>query len=352
MIFALTPSGLGTLSGREWKEQKRFTMHQLRNLGFGKTAMEEHIKSEVEVLSRNIEEISLNEPVRMRPMLSSFTSCCIAAFVFGKRFDHNDPSRVMMDAAIQRAVKKLGQTGIVTFFPRLAKIFAFFNLFGLGQVKKDFLDVNNYIHEEIDKHEKTFNADITRDYIDGFLLEMQNKATEPNNSFTREMLAGNLQGFFAAGTETVKTMLEWCFLTVAAYKKVQEKVQSEIDAVIGYDRTPCWMDRLQMPFTQAVIAEIHRWRSVSPFNLLRCTTENTTVQGFEIAKDTPVIANLWAVHYDNKIWQDPHKFDPSRFLSKDGKSFFKREELIPFSIGTCKYLYCIFFFCSIVCISM
>lgn len=45
------------------------------------------------------------------------------------------------------------------------------------------------------------------------------------------------------------------------------------------------------------------------------------------------MANIWAVHNDPKIWDNPHIFDPNRFLSDDGKEVIKHEALMPFSIG-------------------
>jgi hypothetical protein len=182
---------LGTLSGHEWREQKRFTLHQLRNLGFGKTSMEEHIKNEMIELIERIQALN-GRPVEIRSLLASSTSSNISALVFGRRFDFNDPIRSKLDNAIQRAIKKLGQTSIITFFPSFAKLCAYLGLFGLREVKRDFLTVNNYIRHEIREHEKTLDENNVRDYIDGYLLEMK-KRNESETSFTRKMLAGNVQ---------------------------------------------------------------------------------------------------------------------------------------------------------------
>ena len=62
-------------------------------------------------------------------------------------------------------------------------------------------------------------------------------------------------------------------------------------------------------------------------------TEDSSICGHFIPKDTHVLANLWAVHNDPKIWDKPEEFNPNRFLSNDGKEIIKTEALIPFSIG-------------------
>ena len=62
-------------------------------------------------------------------------------------------------------------------------------------------------------------------------------------------------------------------------------------------------------------------------------TEDSSICGHFIPKDTLVLANFWAVHNDPKIWDKPEEFNPNRFLSDDGKDLIKTEALIPFSIG-------------------
>ena len=42
--------------------------------------------------------------------------------------------------------------------------------------------------------------------------------------------------------------------------------------------------------------------------------------------------NLWAVHNDEKLWPEPHKFDPERHLDNEGK-FVYSQYIIPFGLG-------------------
>ena len=45
-----------------------------------------------------------------------------------------------------------------------------------------------------------------------------------------------------------------------------------------------------------------------------------------------MLANLWRVHHDPDVWEEPNEFKPSRFLGPGGRIAGK-EEWIPFSIG-------------------
>ncbi|CAG2179646.1 unnamed protein product, partial [Oppiella nova] len=107
-----------------------------------------------------------------------------------------------------------------------------------------------------------------------------------------------------------------------------------------------------MPFTQAFINEVMRYKTTIPVNLMRRTTEDTSVLGHFIPKDTrksdekdtsvlghfipkdtKVLANIWAVHNDPKVWHKPQDFNSKRFLTSDGKEVIKIDAFIPFSYG-------------------
>ena len=54
--------------------------------------------------------------------------------------------------------------------------------------------------------------------------------------------------------------------------------------------------------------------------------------GYTIPKGTTVMSNLYAVHRDERIWDEPDAFKPSRYLDIYGE-IIRRRELIPFGIG-------------------
>lgn len=56
-------------------------------------------------------------------------------------------------------------------------------------------------------------------------------------------------------------------------------------------------------------------------------------KGYTIPKGTVVLPNLWSVHRDPTVWDDPDTFNPARFLDREGK-LLRKECFIPFGIGT------------------
>ncbi len=63
-----------------------------------------------------------------------------------------------------------------------------------------------------------------------------------------------------------------------------EKVQAEIDTVVGSSRQPSLTDRDNMPYTNAVIHEIQRMANIVPLNLLRMAGKDTTLDKYTLPK--------------------------------------------------------------------
>ncbi len=63
-----------------------------------------------------------------------------------------------------------------------------------------------------------------------------------------------------------------------------ERVQAEIDSVVGSSRQPSLTDRENMPYTYAVIHETQRMANILPLNVMRMTSKDTTLDKYTIPK--------------------------------------------------------------------
>ncbi|KAF8792511.1 Cytochrome P450 2U1 like protein [Argiope bruennichi] len=320
----------GAFNGLPWKEQRRFSLQILKDLGFGKSNLEDMMKEEIRDLLDHLAKYN-GEPMQLRPVLSPSMSNNIASLMYGKRLKYDDPVRMMLDKALIEGAAAAGQVSWQLFFPWLARLVKFFKLGSEGKLARITKDVNEYTLKEISEHERTLDPNNPRDYIDGYLMEIK-KRNDP--AFCKEVLEDMVGAFFGAGSETVRLTLEWLVLTTATYQDVQKKVQQEIDDVIGTERLPSWTDHSKMPYTEATIMEIMRWRTIIPINVLRYTLWDTELNGFFIPKDAYVLANLWSIHHNPKYWgKDVDVFRPERFLTEDGNEVVRPEYFIPFSVG-------------------
>lgn len=101
-------------------------------------------------------------------------------------------------------------------------------------------------------------------------------------------------------------------LLMVHHPEVQEKAQRELDAVIGQDRLPIMEDKDSLPYVDKLIKEVLRFSAVVPMTP-HSTDEDDVYNGFFIPKNSWVIANIWGILHDPRIYRDPEKFRPERF---------------------------------------
>ena len=148
-----------------------------------------------------------------------------------------------------------------------------------------------------------------------------------------DKVAWTLADLFMAGAETTSTTLRWFMLYLVEYPGVQEKIQEEINSVVGDGRLPCLDDKRlyfdfdifsnsstvfflyasialrfrllkleilyfchllvitryscchrRMPYTEAAIWEVWRLLTVAPEGLERIATKDVVVAGYKIPK--------------------------------------------------------------------
>ncbi|CAE6466094.1 unnamed protein product [Rhizoctonia solani] len=116
------------------------------------------------------------------------------------------------------------------------------------------------------------------------------------------------------GAETTSNVILIFLIAMMLYPETQRKAQSEIDRVTGGTRLPEVEDRQHVPYTNRLIQEILRWCPIVPLGIPHATSQDDLYQGFGIPKGTIIIGNIWAMSRDEKVYSNPHIFDPDRFL--------------------------------------
>ncbi|KAF7346414.1 putative cytochrome P450 [Mycena sanguinolenta] len=246
------------------------------------------------------------------------SAAIIMATVYGYDVQNSNDRLVALS---ENAVKKLSDsffTGavVVNMFPILRYLPSWMPGAGFRQYAADC--------QEATKEMRQVPFDFVKQNMrDGFdsksmvarLLE-ENKARGHHNEVAIQDVAAVA---YATGADTTVSALATFFLAMAIHPEIQKKAQAEIDTVVGTHRLPDFEDRPSLPFVEAVLREVMRWKPVGPLGVPHASTADDIYDGYFIPKGTTVIGNIWAMTRDESIYPKPERFNPDRFFTADGK---------------------------------
>lgn len=322
-------NGIITSNGKKWKDIRRFSLMTLRNFGMGKRSIEDRVQEEAHCL---VEELRKTNASPCDPTFILGCAPCnvICSIIFQNRFDYNDPHFLNLMERLNENFSLLSSPWlqICNAFPVLLDYFP-------GSHNKVFKNVDfvkNYIFEKIKEHQASLDISNPRDFIDCFLIKMEQEKHNQNLEFTLENLTHTATDLFGAGTETTSTTLRYALLLLLKYPEVMAKAQKEIEHVVGRHRIPCMQDKSSMPYMDALVHEVQRFIDLVPLNLPHAVTRDIKFRNYIIPKGTTVITSLTSVLHDDKEFPKAKMFDPAHFLDENGK-FKKSDHFLAFSAG-------------------
>ncbi|KAF7984429.1 hypothetical protein HWV62_14496 [Athelia sp. TMB] len=139
-----------------------------------------------------------------------------------------------------------------------------------------------------------------------------------DNTEAETMIKQTAGAIYSAGADTSVAVLRSFVLAMVWYPEVQKKAQAELDAVLGKGHLPEFSDEASLPYCNALVKEVFRWRPATPIAIPRETDTEDVYQGMRIPASTVIINNAWAILHDERNFPEPEVFKPERFL-KDGK---------------------------------
>ncbi|XWS25553.1 hypothetical protein CRYUN_Cryun27aG0077900 [Craigia yunnanensis] len=92
-----------------------------------------------------------------------------------------------------------------------------------------------------------------------------------------------------------------------------QKVRAEIDSHVGQGRLLNDSDLANLPYLRSVVNESLGLYPSLPLLLPHFSSEDCVVGGYDIPTSTMLMVNVWAVHRDPSLWEEPSKFKPERF---------------------------------------
>ncbi len=336
--------GIIFANGKNWQEQRRFTLHTLKNLGFGKKSMEDVVVEEVTILCEHLETLK-GKPVNMRNEFNISILSTLWQILSNERLDRDNEDLKELVKMIDMIFRTRSNLAFRIAVKLMPVMLAYGRLKEWVTGEKRAESRLTVVSENaVSSHEKSFQEGHLRDFIDHYLQEMNVEDSKIRSSFFkgetgRNNLRAIVRDLFFGGEETTSTALNWCMLFMILHPDIQTKVQEELDNVTGKSRMITLNDKPEIPYTEAVIHEVMRMGNIFPLSVTHYTATGGSILGgtYHIPENSKVYFHLGGVLYDPKYFPNPNTFDPTRYLSMDGK-FTPHPKNVAFGMGRRKCL--------------
>lgn len=317
-------SNLVTMQIRNTAERDQWRIHRkLMHLGVGTQTVRGY-RSIQDNESKIVALDFLHEPTAYVKHLERYATSVVSIIGFGRRVaSYNDPIITEVIALMQLAAD-LNVPGksfpmLLETFPILAKFPSFMPWFnGLGSRRKQSPNSGHYFFytlaeeaiAQYDAKPPSLRATLPTPYVKTLFESSASQYNLPRNELSG--LTGNL---FGAGADTSSSTLITFVLACCAFPEAMRKAQAELDAVIGASRSPHWDDSPSLPYVNAFVKEVFRWRSVAIIGgQPHSPTQDDEWNGYLIPARSWVQGNVWAIHHNEREFPEPDRFTPERFI--------------------------------------
>ena len=200
--------GIINTSGQVWKEQRRFSLHTLRDFGFGRKEMEERILQSIAELHANIQghlEESSSAELCLGPHIQQCSGNIISSLVLGHTFSRADGRLTLLEGIISRFFMALVEPGAILLnsFPFLHHVPILNSALGYYRMGQYQLELDNFVLHEISASRRRWEEDPTdtSNFVASYLAEMKRRQDlGDSDSFSEKMLLFTVSDLFVAGS--------------------------------------------------------------------------------------------------------------------------------------------------------
>ncbi|MEM8858864.1 MAG: cytochrome P450 [Chloroflexota bacterium] len=297
---------------KEWRWRRR-----LLQPGFHKRELNKFAETIVTETAQMADELPQNEPINLADMTKKLTMRIICQTMFSASLEDTD--------VLQRAFEQTSYFG----FRRMSSIMNVptwlptkLNLETKAAVKDKYRILGNIVDERLASSKPNDDVPTSWDMLDMLIaaeLDDEDDMPGAERSFGRDDLIAEMSSLVFAGHETTAMTLLWLLNVVATNPLIRQKLQAEIDTVLG-DRSATLEDLDKMPYTHQVIQETLRYYP-SVYVTLREAKEDDELTADGVTYPVPAgrqfIMNIRALHHSEKYWSHADEFDPERFSAEN-----------------------------------
>lgn len=268
---------------------------------------EERTAAHAELIIANLHELLArcppNRTIDLLEQLERFSWCCLLDLVLGSE-PKLDPD---LGRDVLAAMKQDLLLGLVPFKSIIVKLPLPFN----RRVRRTLAAMDEVTYPAIRR---------ARDpaHHGNDLLSHLVRAADRDRAFglyqSDEEIRDEAYGHLCAAIDAPVGALTWGVHCVARHRSVRNRLEQEIDAVLG-DRKVEAADIHRLPYLRAVFKELLRFEPPAYAMPAREALEDTVLAGYAIPRGTMTIVGVHVLQRCPEHWEDPDRFKPERWLN-------------------------------------
>ncbi|KAL4877950.1 cytochrome P450 [Aspergillus karnatakaensis] len=204
-----------------------------------------------------------------------------------------------------------------------------------GQVYVKFRKMaENSIQQIFADHEKSSSKNSAKPVPGSFFHHIAS-SNMPESERTPDRLASEAQLLLGGGTTSTSATIGFAAFHILDRPEIRRRIRAELEQPMGDwpHKVPDFADLQKLPYLQAIIKEslrmscpiIHRLARVSPDVPIQ-------YKNYTIPPGVPVSMCVYYMHYDAKVFPEPHKFIPERWLGEIDPAM--SQSFVPFTRGS------------------
>ncbi|KZT51052.1 cytochrome P450 [Calocera cornea HHB12733] len=255
------------------------------------------------------------------PAVKQGVGCIISEVVYGHRLSSPDDEFLVKAREVLVIFERVIRPGafLVDTFPWLKYIPEWFPGAGFKRRAREWRATSDRLRQDhLDKVKRDMSAGTAHPSYVTNLLSQTEKSERMDVAEVEELVKWSAGTLYGAGSDTTVVTIQNFLVALLQFPKAQERAREEVDRVVGRERMPDIQDRERMPYCQAMVQEILRWRPAVPLGIPHAMLQDELYCGYLLPAGATVIPNIWSLTHDPHLYPNPDQYRPERFLFEDG----------------------------------
>ena len=138
-----------------------------------------------------------------------------------------------------------------------------------------------------------------------------------------------------AAIETTLWSIEWGVAELVNNPEIQTRIRNELDSILGKGNLVSEPDTYnnKLPYLSAFVKEVMRLHMAIPLLVPHMNINHAKLAGYDIPAESKILVNAWWIGNNPKLWEQPEKFMPERFLNGKIEASGNDFRFLPFGAG-------------------